>query len=152
MKRWSKLQKELYKLLDDKINIQLHCVAYPMRSQYGKSSLGRYYITLDKEIIWDYPKDFVLKDGTVGNYKGESKGYPYNTDVPDISDIIREYIDTPKDEIYSKHFELDKWGLTNILKSADRRIGKRRLEILSKKIKNQKAQRIIELRRKGNIA
>lgn len=66
--------------------------------------------------------------------------------MSDISNIIREYIDTPKDDIYSKYFELDKWGLTNILKSADRRIGKRRLGNLSKKIKNQKAQQIIGLR------
>jgi len=146
MKRWSKLQKELYKLLDDTINLQLHCVAYPMKSRYGSTSLPRYYITLDKEIIWDYPKDFVLKDGTVGNYNGEHKGYPYNTDVPDISSIIREYIDTSKVELYSKHFESDKWGLTNILKATDRRIGKRRLEDLKKKIKNQKAHIIINKR------
>ncbi len=148
MKRWSKLQRELYKLIADDINFQLHCIAYPMRSQYGSSSLPRYYITLNKEIIWDYPKDFTLKDGTVGNYTGESKDYPYNTDVPDISHLIREYIDTPKEEIYSKSFENDKWGLTNILKSADRRIGKRHLLDLSEKIKNRKAHKIIELRLK----
>lgn len=152
MKRWSKLQRELYKLLDDTINFQIHCVAYPMRSQYGSTNLPRYFITLDKEIIWDYPKDFVLKNGTVGNYSGDSNGYPYSTDVSYISDLIREYIDTPKEEIYSKHFENDKWGLINIIKSADRRIGKRRLVELSKKIKNQEAKKIIEKRLKSAIS
>lgn len=146
MKRWSKLQRELYKLIDDNIGFQIHCISYPMNSRYGNTNLPRYYITIGKEIIWDYPKDFVLKDGSVGNYNGESTGYPYNNDISEISEIIREYIDTPKEELFAKQFEDDKWGLTNILKSADRRIGKRRLVELQKKIKNKKGQTIIRLR------
>lgn len=141
MKRWSKLQKELYKLMTDDINFQLHCISYPMRSQYVSSSLPRYYITLDKEILWDYPKDFILKDEN-----NEHKVYPYYNDASDISDLIREYIDTPKDDFFSKHFENDKWGLINILISADRRIGKKRLQDLAKKVKNKSVLKIIEQR------
>ena len=51
------------------------------------------------------------------------KNYPYTTDVSDISNLIREYIDTPVSEIVYKHFENDYWGLANILRAADRRIG-----------------------------
>ena len=149
MKRWSKLQKELYKLMTDEINFQIHCIAYPMRSQYGSTNLPRYYISLNKEILWDYPKDFVLKNEETKNDEDQHKTYPYYNDVSDISELIREYIDTPKDEIFSKHFENDKWGLINILKSADRRIGKRRLQDLAKKIKNKSALKIIELRLKN---
>lgn len=149
MKPWSKLQKELYNLISPDINFQIHCVAYPMHSQYGSASLPRYWITLGKEIIWDYPKDFVRADGSIGNYSGEStKSYPYKSDVPNISELIREYIDTPKEQLFDKHFENDFWGLVNILKAADRRIGTRRLDALRRKVGNKAAIRIIEERLK----
>ncbi|EMS81857.1 hypothetical protein LEP1GSC074_0366 [Leptospira noguchii str. Hook] len=40
-----------------------------------------------------------------------------------------------KEELFQKHFEKDLWGLANILKAADRRIGIRRLLLLRKKRK-----------------
>jgi hypothetical protein len=49
---------------------------------------------------------------------------------------------------YEKHFENDAWGLVNILKSADRRIGKRRLRELKSKTHNRAAHKIIEERLK----
>jgi len=120
-----------------------------MNSQRGNSNLPRYFITLDKTIIWDYPKDFVLQDGTVGNDAEGGKAYPYETDISAISALIRAYIDTPKAEVYSKYFESDKWGLINILKSADRRIRKRRLLNLSEQLPEQDpAQTIIASRLK----
>lgn len=106
-----------------------------MHSQRGSHDLPRYWITLGKDIIFDYPKDFP------GN-----SDYPYITDVPDISQLIREYIDTPVDELLSKDFADDKWGLTDILRAADRRIGKRRLESLRDGITNPSAQTIIAKR------
>ena len=78
--------------------------------------------------------------------------YPYRTDISDISQIIREYIDTPKDEILSKTFENDHWGLVNILRSADRRIGARRLAELRKKTHNIAANKVIDARLKDNHA
>ena len=72
--------------------------------------------------------------------------YPYNSDIRDISHLIREYIDTPKTELMNKHFENDYWGLINILKAADKRIGYRRLEILRKKTGNRAAQKVIAAR------
>ena len=143
---WSKLQRELYKLVSDSINFQIHCAAYPMNSQRGSTDLPRYWITLNKEIIWDYPKQFITKDGTVKNLAGFEAGYPYSTNVSDISELIREYIDTPKDEILSKAFENDYWGLINILRAADRRIGERRLNELKKKTDNIAANKVIEAR------
>lgn len=154
MKRWSKLQKELYLIVDPTIGFQIHCAAYPMRSRYGNTDLPRYWITLDKEIIFDYPKQFVLPDGTVKNYDpdGIHQNYPYCTDVSDISSLIREYIDTPISEIMTRHFENDYWGLANILRAADRRIGQRRLDILRRRIKNKAAQKILTLRIKESSA
>ena len=63
-----------------------------------------------------------------------------------MSQLIREYIDTPKEELFTKHFENDNWGLINILKSADKRFGKRRLARLKRRTKNKTAHKIIEYR------
>ena len=144
--RFSKLQRELYKITCKNINFQIHCSAYPMRSQYGSTNLPRYWITLEKEIIFDYPKQFVKTDGTVKNISGHKRYYPYESDVSKISDLIREYIDTPKDEVFDKTFENDFWGLINILKAVDRRNGTKRLLKLKKKTKNISANKIIEAR------
>lgn len=146
MKPWSKLQREIYKLVSEEINIQIHCTVYPMNSRWGSTDLPRYWITLDREIIWDYPKQFTSDDGCLYNLMGTHFGYPYNTEISEISTIIREYIDTPKDEIFKKIFNKDHWGLVNILRAADRRTGKRRLEILKKKIHNVAAHKVISAR------
>lgn len=123
---WSKLQKQLYNIITDEIDLQIHCVVYSMNSNYGSTGLPRYFITLGKEIIWDYPADFI-KAGTLND---NSINYPYNSDVPEISNLIEEYVNTGSAELADKVFENDRWGLTDILKAADRRIGKRRLEAL----------------------
>lgn len=144
---WSKLQRELYNLFSTDIHLQIHCTAYPMRSQSGGSTLlPRYWITLDKEIIWDYPRDYVVGTRAVRNYYGESLWYPYQSDVSDISNLLREYIDTPKEQILSKQFISDKWGLINILRAADRRIGARRLVRLRLKTHNVAALKVLAAR------
>nr|WP_314381993.1 hypothetical protein [uncultured Campylobacter sp.] len=148
MKRWSKLQKRLYELVDESIDFKLHCTVYRMQSRCGSTDLPRYFITLAGEIIFDYPKDFVLKSGGVKSLAqgALTKIYPYGNDISDIGELIREYIDTPKDELFKKHFGVDEWGLANILKAADKRIGKRRLQILAKNKKNQAMQKVIAAR------
>ncbi|GKX54277.1 hypothetical protein SOASR030_03890 [Leminorella grimontii] len=150
---WSKLQKEIYLLISPDINFQIHCAAYPMRSQSGSANLPRYWITLGKEIIWDYPKDFVTEEGLIKNCAGEvTQYYPYLSGVADISNLIREYIDTPKEQLLDKQFMNDKWGLVNILRAADRRIGARRLDDLKRKTHNVATIKVIMRRRENQIA
>ena len=143
MARWSKLQKEVYDLIDPQIGFQLHCRVYRMRSQRGSTDLPRYWISLGKEIIWDYPKDFI---GKPSPERTPPHFYPYGTDVPDISKLIREYIDTPKNDLIDKVFANDHWGFINILRAADRRIGKRQFDKLRKKIKNKAAIKVLKKR------
>ena len=148
MKCWSKLAKRLYELVDESIDFKLHCTVYRMQSRCGSTDLPRYFITLAGEIIFDYPKDFVLKSGGVKSLAqgALTKIYPYGNDISDIGELIREYIDTPKEELFAKHFDADEWRLANILKAADKRIGKRRLRILAKNKKNQAMQKVIAAR------
>lgn len=142
-KPWSKLQKEFYLIRADGINFQLQCRRYRMDSAQGSTDCPRYWITLDKEVIWDYPKDFINRshpDRTPANW------YPYNTDISAISDLIRDYLDTPKTELMSRVFEHDHWGLVNILRAADKRIGLRRLPALKSKTGNKAALKVIQAR------
>jgi hypothetical protein len=115
MPRWSKLQREFYKILSDELDLQIQCRLYRMESQRGSTDIPGYWITLGKEIIWDYPKDFI-RHGHPERAKPE--WYPYSTDVEAISNLIRKYIDTPKDVLLTKHFSDDHWGLINILRAA----------------------------------
>lgn len=148
MKRWSKLRRELYLITDNNIKFQIHCEKYRMKSRWGSTDLPRYSITLGDEIIFDYPKQFVRENGKIKNLSNNKANgcYPYINDISDISKLIREYIDTPKPEIFDKHFENDYWGLADILKAADRRNGTRRLQRLKHKTNNTAANKIIELR------
>lgn len=141
--RWGKLQKEFYLIRNEGLDLQLHCRVYRMASQRGSANIPRYWITLNGETIWDYPKDFVNnKDGL----ETDLANYPYMTYVPAISALIREYIDTPKEELLNKHFETDHWGLIDLLRASDKRIGIRRLKELASNIDNNAVVKIIETR------
>lgn len=146
---WSKLQKEVYLLVDPKLEFQIHCVAYRMCSQWGSTDLPRYWITLDKETIFDYPKQFIHSDGPDENFRIAYEAlsiYPYSSETSEISNMLREYIDTPLSELMTKKFEGDHWGLTDILRAADRRIGQRRLAELAEIVSNPAAQKILKQR------
>lgn len=140
-RRWSKLQSRLYNLIEPSVNFQIHCALYEMNSNDGYHSLKlpRYFITINKEIIFDYPKDF----DTTKRYGHNS--YPWDTDISNISDVIEEYIQRPYDKIMDK-FENDKWGITDILRVCDRRLGKRRLNLLKDTTEDDKLLNIINKR------
>lgn len=155
MKKWSKLQKELYLIIDPTIDFQIHCVVYPMRGDRATSPCPRYWITIGKEIVFDYPKDFTDKNGHVHHryeFISQEADYPYYCDVSLISNLIRDYIDTPVADVLTRNFENDYWGLTDIFRAADKRIGQRRLERLRDSITNQAAQKILQLRIKSTAA
>ena len=119
MAAWSKLQKSLYLIVSDKVDFRIHCSVYRMKSQRGNTDLPRYWITIGKDIVFDYPKQFINNE--------KSTKYPYITQISDISDLIREYIDCPVALLPEKKFENDLWGLTDIFKAVDKRLGKERL-------------------------
>lgn len=107
MSQWSKLQKRVYDLIAPDIDFQIHCGVYRMQSQRGGTGLPRYWIALEKEIIWDYPK-LIVEQPQLG--KAPYGWYPYGTDVCAISDLLREYIDTPVELLLKKEFVNDYWG------------------------------------------
>lgn len=147
MRRWSKLQSALYRITDPAIRFQIQCRVVRMDSACGRTDLPRYWITLGKETIWSYPGQFVVAGGATRRVDSPKlTHYPYTTEVPAISDLIREYIDTPVADLLTKQFTNDHWGLVNILRAADRRIGQRQLPLLRRKIHNPAALKVLDLR------
>lgn len=117
---WSKLQKSLYLITCENIDFQIHCAVYRMNSARGSVDLPRYWITVGKKIIFDYPKQFLNDEN--------NRNYPYETQISNISNCIREYIDCPLSLLLENKFECDLWGLTDILKASDKRLGKQKLQ------------------------
>lgn len=142
-KRWSKLQSRLYNIIDENLDFQIHMAVYPMNandSHHGKARmLPRYWITIGKEIVFDYPKEF---DTT---YKYGVNSYPWDSDIEEITNIIEEYIQAPKETIMNS-FENDRWGITDILRACDKRLGKHRLKDLYGKDCSNTVKKIIEQR------
>ena len=78
----------------------------------------RFWITVGGKIIWDWPKDFMKQEGW----------YFYDS-AKKISQLLREYINTPNAELLTRQFD-DAFSLIPVLRVCDKRIGKRRLEKL----------------------
>lgn len=140
-KRWSKLQSRLYHLMEPSMDFQIHCALYEMNSNDGchGNKLPRYFITIGKDIVFDYPKEF---DTT---YRYGFNSYPWDTDISEISDLIEEYIQRSEKEIMNP-FENDQWGLTDILRVCDRRVGKRRLQKIKEFTSDERILQIINKR------
>ena len=164
MSAFSKLKKQIDGLFDPVLKMEFCCSAYPMRPKngYATRSIPRFYVKLDKKIIWDFPKDFDV----------DPRSSEWCTDNG-ISALVREYIDTPVSEILHKEFsgEYLRFGynrkgspktsrakqsdpdvvvsLTDLFKAADRRIGKEKLVQCSGSVKNFKAYTIICVRLYG---
>jgi len=155
-RRWSKLGRDIKALFAHGLPVQIHCNNRPPNCKFpqGSSSFPRYWITLGKETIFNYPSDFLeLIDHEASDYEKKRTGmefvdvwnsYPFeNHGVSEISCLIRDYINRPK-EALMEPFENDRWGLTDIFRAADRRIGKQRLEEM--KTENTGVKKIISLR------
>ena len=112
MKRWSKLKREVESLMAPKLEFKIYVNA----CNIGESiPLPRFWITVGGKIVWDWPKDFMGQEGW----------YFYDS-AKKISQLLRDYINTPESELLSKQF-YDSFNLIPVLRVCDRRIGKRRL-------------------------
>lgn len=141
MTRWSKLKKDLENLMDSSINFQIYSNSYPIGS-HG-TSIPRFYITINKHIVWDFPKDFT-SDSCF--YWGGNISLPIYYPI-DISDRIRNYINTPRENLLSLEKQLnDQFNLIYLLLSCDKRIGKRKLSVMLNQDSFKPFTNIIKLR------
>ncbi|MEI6140576.1 MAG: hypothetical protein WCP85_15010 [Mariniphaga sp.] len=154
-RRWSKLKKKLENLFEPTLNIEFNCSSYPVRSQRGGNSIPRFYMQIDKEIIWDFPRDFELRNIQFSLWASQNE----------ITDLIQEYIETPVDQLLTTNFKYetitieDDWllhldgkryevnyHLTELFIAADRRIGKQKLIGFAALKSNEAIDTILEKR------
>ncbi len=166
MGRWSVFKKKLEDLFCPELKIQFYANAYPVSnsastSRRSTTTMGRFWMTCHSEVIWDYPKDFPEIGKACGAY------YP----CAPITNLLREYIDTPVNEILTNEFadntlsfhcptyipESHMWsrpaidlevpmGLAELLIACNRRLGKARLIQWSKNIAYPNVHKILKQR------
>jgi len=140
--KWSKLQKALYNIVDPDMKFQMQCSVFWTRSSWmakkgkGREFVPRYLITIGKNIVWDFPNMFINNDSQIDMNHTYTKvvkpnkpfsikdTYGWSENYTWIAETIRAYIDTPKDQLLTIQFEKDKYGLVDVLRAVDRRIGK----------------------------
>ncbi len=141
-KRWSKLQKQIYRIIDTRVPLQIHCLDVTKAPGNGSlNHLGLYQVRLGKLLIWNFPKQFV---STLAKADDGGNGISYC--VSDLNKIVREYLDTQRDALPEKSFDNDLFGLTDILKAADRRLGAHRLKAYFKTCENPAIMNILKIR------
>ncbi|MCB1682307.1 MAG: hypothetical protein KDI65_10290 [Alphaproteobacteria bacterium] len=153
-KRWSKLKKEIESLFFEGISLAVHCTdmrkaieshKYNGGQHYSIQSIGVFKVVLGKRIIWNFPNDFI--DSENRETWPEQRPYSYNVSI--LNRIIRDYIDTPKNELFSKNFEQDVYGLTRLFLAADRRISIHKLKQYFIGIENHAVKAILSERTKS---
>lgn len=132
--RWSKLDKDWRAFVAEGLDVRLRCSVVRMASERGSAKLPRYYIVLGGKVVWDYPGQFA------------PAGYPHATDVPDISQLVRDYMNAPPRQRASGSFPEDAWGLVDCLRAMDRRSGRRRLEGLLRATRSEAARTLLRAR------
>lgn len=129
MSRWSKLKRDVENLMSPKMEFQIYANSYNIGDCVP---LPRFWVTIKKQIIWDWPKDFI-----------ETEGWYFYKAAKEISQLLRDYINTPDSELLTKEFD-DPFRLVPILRICDRRIGKRRRENLLQDLQNFEVACIIK--------
>ncbi len=132
--RFSKLKERLKLVL--RPGAELRMQVYRMKSQYGGTNLPVFTLLEDKKELWRYPNENSIRE--TQTFKYESKGkereytstyqYPYlygyheATGGMTVCDLIRKYIDTPREELKKI---TDPFGLFEALRKVDKRISRK---------------------------
>lgn len=142
-RRWSKLQRRIDEIFDSNIRLQFHCAVYRIPGHVD-TVCPRYFLMLNGEIIWDWPKYYT------DDLSHEEMYLVYRSSASNISDLIAEYLNSDRKTALSLR---DEWGILDIIRAADRRIGRRGWHRLLENINprvSSAAERIISSRRNAN--
>ena len=144
MRRFSKLKKRIESLFAPDLDLKVYCTVSSYNTTHWAWDNPRFWIVLNDEVIFDWLKDF--KDVRFPDpvYRG---GRPvFYSNIMYVNNMIEEYIDTPTNKLFDHVLHEDCYGLSDILKAADRRIGKQRLIFMRDRTGNESAKKIIDMR------
>jgi len=133
--KWSKIKKSIESLFVSGLKVKLNGTIYRDFPSSSEPGSGRFWVTLNKIIILDIPKDIP-----------DIEKCPYGPFLPESIGVIREYINTPVSkqtkmpldipvdfgghkEVYLRKQFIHN-SLLEVLQMSDRRIGKKAKEQL----------------------
>ena len=131
--RWSRLKSLLAEVRAPELDLVIHCSSYRRESA---SPIGRYWIELCGESILDIPTHF----------RDLMQSRRSNSDAPIVTGILRWWLELPRDELLCAAHPEDRWGLVDVLRVSDRRVGKRSLSTIDHSQLSVPAKRVLEVR------
>ena len=148
MAQFSFLKKKLEDLFCPELKVRFYAEVIRMRGRCCSESMPRYYLTLHSEVIWDFPRHFEEVRNTHFTH--------YLRRPHQISELVKDYVNTPVKELLVKEFENNKcWsysgnyiplGLIELFLACDRRLGKERLLAWAKQIEIPTVHEILQRR------
>lgn len=141
--QWSKFKKRVEALWADDLDMVIHCTAYRHSTNHDSYEIPRFWVVLNGNTIWDFPGPFIEDTNT-----GRLPDIRYWLDNQSFASfVLREYLDLPRDKLFEPIHQYDQWELGDILRAADRRIGKNRLLEWAKTLDEENpARKVIEAR------
>lgn len=138
---WSKLRARIEALWPADLGLSIHCNVYKTVDRHDTWTQPRHWLVLQGQVIWDFPGPFMRSAPARGRaiayyedvYMVHRPGAnPVPRLVPPRSSVIalllRDYIDRPVARLFER-FADDAWEFTDLLRAADRRLGRRRLAV-----------------------
>jgi hypothetical protein len=137
-RRWSKLKKRVEALWSEDLPMAIHCNVFTKTYKEFTFDEPRHWIVLGGRVIWDFPGPFLKPSSMPGreprakpeprgewlDYWESGYGSGYGGLAPSTPSFLMEtWIDRPRDQLMVP-IEEDRWELTDLLRAADRRLGR----------------------------
>jgi hypothetical protein len=118
MRRFSKLKKRIESLFAPELELKVYCTVYAKKGNYDCMESPRLWIVLGKEIIFDWLKEF--KEMKIDDPSYSEGRCVWYEDIVYITEMIQEYIETPRDELKEHSLYKDEYGLEERCKKMER--------------------------------
>ena len=140
---WSKLERRLRDLPDPTLDLRFRFTAYRhevIETPHWSEAACKLWITQGRRTIWAVPRDRHAgeRDGDIGAYARRSPGW--------LVELAVEYLQLPRQRLIDWQPEWGGWGLVDILKASDRRIGRRQWARLRDTLSEPVALRLLQQR------
>jgi hypothetical protein len=139
---WSKLERRLRDLPDPALKLRFRFTAYRQESiqtPWAGESACKFWITQGKQTLWAVPRDRHSGDsGEIDSCARRSPGW--------LVELAAEYLQLPRDQLIAWKPDWGGWGLPDLLKACDRRLGRRQWDALKLHLTEPAALRLLAMR------
>lgn len=143
---WSKLERRLREFVEPSLNLRFRFTAYRykvIQTPWEGDLCTKLWLTQGKRTIWSVPQDRHAKNSAGVDYYGRrSPGW--------VVELAAEYLQLPRAALVEWRPDWMGWGMVDILKAVDKRIGKRRWEALRQQLEEPTALYLLDQRRGKN--